>query len=145
MTWLVERLAELVRHLEHLEALSGRVDGPQALERDLSLHNDVLYSLLTVCQIVIDVSGELSARRGRRFEDYTEAVRNLAAYEEFPEALDLFGLRAEARGKGWDIYEAWKERRRRAETATEDELDDERRRIRKRRRRRRRPRKRRRK
>ena len=82
MTWLVERLAELARHVEHLRALRARVSGAAALRRDLSLHNDVLFSLLAICQIVIDVSGELSARRGLRFEDYTEAVRNLAALDE---------------------------------------------------------------
>ncbi|HUG47183.1 MAG TPA: DUF86 domain-containing protein [Candidatus Limnocylindria bacterium] len=84
MTYLVERLAELRRHLDHLHELRPRVGGRESLERDLSLHNDVLYSLLTVCQLVIDISGELSARRGDRFEDYAQAVRNLARDERFP-------------------------------------------------------------
>ena len=75
--YLVERLTELRRHLDHLRELRPRVESRTALERDLSLHNDVLYSLLTVCQLVIDISGDLSARRGDRFEDYAEAVRNL--------------------------------------------------------------------
>ena len=48
MTWLVERIVELRRHLEHLKALEPRVTGPESLDRDLSLHNDVLFSLLTV-------------------------------------------------------------------------------------------------
>jgi uncharacterized protein YutE (UPF0331/DUF86 family) len=87
MTFLVERLAELRRHLDHLRALRPRVSGREALERDLSLHNDVLFSLLTICQLVIDISGELSARRGDRFEDYTQAVRNLSRDQRFP--LDL--------------------------------------------------------
>jgi len=87
VTWLVERLAELARNIEHLRALRKRVGSAEALRRDLSLHNDVLFSLLSVCQIVIDVSGELSSRNGLRFEDYTEAVRNLAALDEFPEEL----------------------------------------------------------
>jgi uncharacterized protein YutE (UPF0331/DUF86 family) len=87
MTYLVERMAELRRHLDHLRALRPRVTGPAALERDLSLHNDVLFSLLTVCQLVIDIAGELSARRGDRFEDYTEAIRNLARDERFPPGL----------------------------------------------------------
>lgn len=82
--YLIERLAELRRHLDHLRALRPRVAGREALERDLSLHNDVLFSLLTVCQLVIDVAGDLSARRGDRFEDYTEAVRNLARDPRFP-------------------------------------------------------------
>lgn len=85
MTFLVERLAELRRHLDHLQELRPRVHGATALERDLSLHNDVLFSLLTIAQVVIDVAGELSAREGHRFEDYTTAVRNLAKLPDFPE------------------------------------------------------------
>ena len=84
MTYLVERLAELHRHLRHLRELRSRVPDRAALERDLSLHNDVLFSLLMVCQLVIDVAGEHAARRGDRFEDYTEAVRSLARDERFP-------------------------------------------------------------
>jgi uncharacterized protein YutE (UPF0331/DUF86 family) len=87
VTFLVERLAELRRHLDHLHAIRPRVSGWQDLERDLSLHNDVLFSLLTVCQLVIDVAGELAARRGDRFEDYTEAVRHLARDARFPPDL----------------------------------------------------------
>ena len=71
MTYLVERLAELRRYLDHLRAIRPRVTGRETLERDLSLTNDVLFSLLTVCQLVIDIAGELSARRGDRYEDYT--------------------------------------------------------------------------
>jgi uncharacterized protein YutE (UPF0331/DUF86 family) len=37
--------------------------------------------------LVIDIAGELSARRGDRFEDYTEVVRNLARDERFPPSL----------------------------------------------------------
>jgi uncharacterized protein YutE (UPF0331/DUF86 family) len=84
MTYLVERLAELRRHLEHLRRLRPRVSGREALERDMSLRNDVLFSLLMVCQLVVDIAGELSARRAERFEDYTEAVRNLGRDGRFP-------------------------------------------------------------
>lgn len=87
MTFLVERLAELRRHLDHLREIRPRVSGPESLERDLSLHNDILFSLLTVAQVVIDIAGELSAREGHRFEDYTTAVRNLARLEGFPSEL----------------------------------------------------------
>jgi uncharacterized protein YutE (UPF0331/DUF86 family) len=87
MTYLVERLADLRRHLDHLHELQQRVPNRQALERDLSLHNDVLFSLLMVAQLVIDVAGELSARRGDRFEDYTEAIRNLGRDPSFPREL----------------------------------------------------------
>ena len=74
---MVERLVELRRHLEHLRRLRPNVTGPDVLREDLSLHNDVFHSLLTICQLVIDIAGELSANAGRRFESYTEAVRNL--------------------------------------------------------------------
>lgn len=84
MTYLTERLVELRRHLDHLRDLRPRVTGREALERDLSLRNDVLFSLLTVCQLVIDIAGDLSARRGERFEDYTEAVRSLGGTRVSP-------------------------------------------------------------
>jgi len=87
MTYLVERLAELRRHVDHLRELAPRVTSRVSIERDLSLHNDVLFSLLMVAQLVIDIAGELSARRGERFEDYTEAIRNLAREPRFPEDL----------------------------------------------------------
>jgi uncharacterized protein YutE (UPF0331/DUF86 family) len=88
MTYLIERLAELRRHLDHLRELRPRVSGAASLRGDLSLHNDVLFSLLMISQLVIDVASELGARRGLRFDDYTEAVRNLAAFEAFsPELL----------------------------------------------------------
>ena len=88
MTFLVERLAELRRHLRHLRELRPRITDAADLERDLSLHNDVLYSLLTVCQLVIDIAGELSAKHQRRFETYAEAIRNLAADPRFaPEVV----------------------------------------------------------
>jgi uncharacterized protein YutE (UPF0331/DUF86 family) len=87
MTFLVERLAELRLHLDHLAEIRRRVAGRESLERDLSLKNDVLFSLFTVCQLVIDIAGELAARRGDRFEDYTEAVRSLGRDERFPPEL----------------------------------------------------------
>ena len=80
MTYLVERLAELRRHLDHLSEIRSKVSDRSALEKDLSLKNDVLFSLLTVCQLVIDIAGELSASRGERFGDYTEAIRSLGGY-----------------------------------------------------------------
>jgi uncharacterized protein YutE (UPF0331/DUF86 family) len=87
VTYLVERLAELRRHVRHLREIAPRVHDRVSLERDLSLHNDVLFSLLMVSQLVIDIAGDLSARRGDRFEDYTEAVRNLARDARFPGEL----------------------------------------------------------
>jgi uncharacterized protein YutE (UPF0331/DUF86 family) len=79
MTFLVERLAELRRHLAHLRELRPRVPDASLLERDLSLHNDVLFSLLTLCQLVIDIAGEMAGRHELPFDDYTQAVRSIAA------------------------------------------------------------------
>jgi uncharacterized protein YutE (UPF0331/DUF86 family) len=87
MTEITERLAQLRLHLEHLRALRPRVTGSEALARDLSLHNDVLFSLLLVCQLAIDIAGELSTRRGLTFGDYTEAIGNLRHDARFDEAL----------------------------------------------------------
>jgi uncharacterized protein YutE (UPF0331/DUF86 family) len=87
MSPVTDRLVELRRHLDHLRELRPKVSGPETLRQDLSLHNDVLFSLLTVCQLVIDVAGELSARRQLKFGDYTESIRNLAAYSEIPPAV----------------------------------------------------------
>jgi poly(A) polymerase len=56
--------------------------------------------------------------------------------EEFPEALELFGLRVDARGQGRDIYQGWETRMRRAQQASREEIEEERRKTRKRRRRR---------
>lgn len=87
MTFLVERLAELRRHLDHLREISPAVSSRDVLARDMSLRNDVLFSLLMVAQLVIDIAGELAARRGDRFEDYTGAVRSLAADGRFSSDL----------------------------------------------------------
>ncbi len=87
MTYLVERLAELRKHLHHLRALRPRIGGADSLRRDLSLHNDVLFSLFMTAQLVIDIAGELCARRGIRFESYVEAVRGLTDVPGFPAEL----------------------------------------------------------
>lgn len=89
---IVERLAELKQHLEHLRGLQARVNSVHDLEDDLSLHNDVLFSLLMVAQLVIDVSGELCSEAGLPFEDYTTAVRSLSKIDGFtPELVDGLG------------------------------------------------------
>ena len=94
MTWLVERLADIRKHLDHLRALRPRVTDAALLETDLSLHNDVLFSLLSVAQGVIDVAGELAGRAGIRFDDYTGAVRALRQVPGIPADLvdDLLPL-----------------------------------------------------
>ena len=55
MTYLVERLAELRRHLDHLREIRPRVTGREALERDLSLHNDVLFSLEVARRLAAEI------------------------------------------------------------------------------------------
>ncbi len=87
MTYLVYRLAELRRYLAHARSLAARVPDRGALERDLSLRNDVLYTLLMIAQLVIDIAGELSSRSGHAFEDYTQAIRNLTRDPRFPTPL----------------------------------------------------------
>jgi uncharacterized protein YutE (UPF0331/DUF86 family) len=92
MTHLADRFAELRRHLRHLEDLRPRIAGSSALQQDLSLHNDVLFSLLVVSRSVIDVASELAARRGIRFTDYTAAVRALASIDRCsPDLVDRLG------------------------------------------------------
>jgi uncharacterized protein YutE (UPF0331/DUF86 family) len=87
MSPMTDRLVQLFRHLQHLREIRPKVVGPQALESDLSLANDVLRSLQIVCQGVIDIASELSARHLLRFEDYTQAVKNLAALPEFSPSI----------------------------------------------------------
>jgi uncharacterized protein YutE (UPF0331/DUF86 family) len=84
---VIDRLAELSRHLDHLRELRPRVTSVESLRNDLSLSNDVLHSLQVVCQAVIDIASELSARRKLRFQDYTDAVRNLTAFPELPAGI----------------------------------------------------------
>ncbi len=87
MTYLVDRLAELRRHLDHLRVVKSRVFDRASLQDDLSLHNDVLFSLLMVAQLTVDISGELAARRGDRFDGYAEAIRMLGRDRRFPPDL----------------------------------------------------------
>jgi len=94
MSPVVDRLVELRLQLDHLYELRPRVTGPEILRKDLSLRNDLLHTLQIVCQVVIDIASELSARRMRRVQTYNDAVQNLAAFPEFsPDMLrDLEGL-----------------------------------------------------
>ncbi len=87
MTFLVERLKELRRYVDHLHRIRSLVRSADDLAADLSLRNDVVHSLLMASQLVIDIAGELSARNGLQFEDYTTAVRNLARVGHFPDDL----------------------------------------------------------
>ena len=53
--------------------------------------------------------------------------------EDFSDALELFRLRSAARGQGWDIYEGWLTRYKRALDAPSEEVETERKRSRRRR------------
>ncbi len=68
---------------------------------------------------------------GRRFRPQLFCLA-----DEFPESLDLFRLRCEARGEGWDIYKAWEERYEAALEMDEGEVETEKKRARRSRRRR---------
>lgn len=94
MSPVIDRLAELRLQLDHLYELRPRVTGSEIIRRDLSLRNDLLHTLQIVCQAVIDIASELSARRMRRLQTYNDAVQNLAAFPEFPPGIvrDLEGL-----------------------------------------------------
>ena len=77
MTYLVQRLADLRGYLDHVERPSDDMTEPDVLRRDLSPHNDALFSLLMICQMVIEICGELSTRAGLSCASYTQAVANL--------------------------------------------------------------------
>lgn len=87
MTFLVERLNEIQRYVDHLESLKPKVQRPRDLEGNLSLRNDVLFSLLMIAQMVIDVCGELSTRENLQYQTYVEAVSNLRRIGGFPEDM----------------------------------------------------------
>lgn len=85
--FLQQRLGMVRKHLDHLYSLQARVPGSWVFDGDLSLYNDIRFSILTVIQTVIDVAAEISVRRGLTFSDYSEAIRNLAALEDFSSDL----------------------------------------------------------
>ena len=58
---------------------------------------------------IVGLQRRFTQPAGKRFKPLL-----FARSEEFGEALDLFRLRSMAWGQGWDVYEAWLERRRRA-------------------------------
>jgi uncharacterized protein YutE (UPF0331/DUF86 family) len=87
MTFLIERLAQLRRYVEHLRTLGSRGVTAADLRGDLTLCNDVLHSLQTICQLVIDIAGELAARNAQPFETYRDGILALGRDERFPRDL----------------------------------------------------------
>ncbi|MEO2163410.1 MAG: polynucleotide adenylyltransferase PcnB [bacterium] len=103
---------------------------------------------MSVCRAVMDPLFDAARLNRREFGRAQRLIANqsrfqaltnpsfspllFARQEDFPEALDLFGLREKARGVGWDIFEAWQEIFDRAQSATEEDLEAERKRIRRR-------------
>lgn len=85
MSPLADKLAELTQLLGHLQTIRSRVGGTEALAGDLSLRNDLLFSLLMVSQLVIDVCSSLSVTAGLTFDDYTQAVRNVRRLHWMPD------------------------------------------------------------
>lgn len=83
-TYVAERLHELRRHLDHLREIRLHARNGDELEQSLSLRNDVLFSRLMLCQLAIDVAGELSAQRGERCDDSMGALRKLVGDRRVP-------------------------------------------------------------
>ena len=77
------RLEEMRRHLEHLRKIRLRAQSGEEFAQNLSLHNDVLFSRLTICQLAIAVAAELRAQRGEPVEDHMRALRSLVGDRRF--------------------------------------------------------------
>ncbi len=83
MTFITDRLGHLRRQLDHLHRVRPRVRNAADLEADTGLHNEVLFALFVVCQQIIDIAAELSARNGQAVDSYRKAIRNLARDPRF--------------------------------------------------------------
>ncbi|MCB9915925.1 MAG: polynucleotide adenylyltransferase PcnB [Planctomycetes bacterium] len=101
---------------EVLEPLSGNA---RLSRRDTGRARRIIYQQRNFTRVA-----------GRRFRPNLFCLA-----EEFPESLELFRLRCEARGEGWDLYKAWVERSESASDLGGDELEAEKRRARRGRRR----------
>lgn len=87
MTFVTDRLGHLRRQLDHLHRIRPRVGSAADLEADVGLHNEVMFALFVICQQIIDIAAELSARRGQAVDSYRKAVQNLAHDPSFPPDL----------------------------------------------------------
>ena len=88
-------LGELRRHLDHLISLRDRIRSRADLDRDLSLHNDLLFSVLTIGQRIIDVATALATARGEKSPDESKAIASLSGDKRFTgrlvKELELLG------------------------------------------------------
>lgn len=87
MTFITDRLGHLRRQLDHLQRIRPRVRSAADLEADVGLHNEVMFALFVICQQIIDIAAELSARHGQSTDSYRTAIRNLARDPRFPPDL----------------------------------------------------------
>jgi uncharacterized protein YutE (UPF0331/DUF86 family) len=87
VTFITDRLGHLQRQLDHLRRIRPRVRSAADLEADVGLHNEVMFGLFVICQQLIDIAAELSARHGQAVDSYRTAVRNLARDPGFPADL----------------------------------------------------------
>ena len=102
-----------------------------------SLAADLIEPLATSARLprrAVEGAKRIIALQHRFTQQWTQSPRRVLFLhsEDFPEALHLFRLRSAAWGQGWDVYEGWLERHKRAQEMPETELAGLRRRGRRR-------------
>ena len=90
--FVANRLATLRQHLDHLDQLRPIISGPAALAADLSLSNDVRWSLFTVCRAVLDLAGTSPSRDHLRVLEIdpariVAAINDLGPLDDFAQIL----------------------------------------------------------
>jgi poly(A) polymerase len=108
---LVERAAE---------ADPSSADWGELAEREL----DAVAGPARLPRKAVDLTKRILSVQRRFTQASTQGYQPLLFLRsaEFPEALDLFRLRSAAWGQGWDVYEGWLERYRRALEVPDGEL-----------------------
>jgi len=102
-----------------------------------SLAADLIEPLATSARLprrAVEGAKRIIAMQHRFTQPWTQSPRRVLFLhsEDFPEALHLFRLRSAAWGQGWDVYEGWLERHKRAREMPESDLAGLRRRSRRR-------------
>jgi len=133
-----------LRVIEHRVELYASRNGDAAPDskRLVELAGEVLDPTVLRARLarrVVERTKRIVSNQRRFTQTSSKGFRPLLfmRHEEFLPALHLFRLRSAAWGQGWDLYESWVERHRRALELPEEELEQERRKRRRRRRRRR--------